>query len=235
MCIIISIQDGSICLSNSVEMMSNLQDVFFIDIISFLTSSIVRDATHLNCGMSLICGLNSSILGHSSLIFLYFFQWEIKQIVGYFFIWFISSSGFDGLLLVMLLTTENSCFESFLQSSFFLVMACHLCCAISLLYMFLSGIGCPVVRLPVLVPCPLLWSYYLLLVSDVFVEPWLFRFIWILDCFSGAILSSAFSSLVLNWWHAWLRESLLSMVGALKLASKASPVILVLSLIVFFI
>ena len=71
MCVIISVQDGSISLSNSVGMMSSLQDLFFIDII-FLTSSIMRGAKHLNYGMSLICGLNSSILVNLSQIFCIF-------------------------------------------------------------------------------------------------------------------------------------------------------------------
>ena len=48
------IQDGSISLSSSVEMMLSLQDLFFIDIISFWTSSIVRGVKHLSVGMSLI-------------------------------------------------------------------------------------------------------------------------------------------------------------------------------------
>ena len=61
-CVIISIWDGSISLSNSVELMSSLQDLFFIDIISFWTSSIVWGAKYLGCGMSLICGCNSSIM-----------------------------------------------------------------------------------------------------------------------------------------------------------------------------
>ena len=137
MCVIISIKDGSISLSSSVEMMSSSQDLFFIDIISFWTSSIMRGEKHFNCGMSLICGLNFSIMVNWSLIFC-IFQWKNLWNHWQFFTYLFSNSGFKGLLLVMLLTTENSCLESLLQSNIFLVIACHLWYTVSWLHMFLS-------------------------------------------------------------------------------------------------
>ena len=56
---VVSIQDGSIALSSSVGMMSSSQDLFFIDIFSFWTSSIVRGEKHFNGGMTL---LNQSLI-----------------------------------------------------------------------------------------------------------------------------------------------------------------------------
>ena len=101
MCVIISIQDGGISLSNSVEMMSSLQDLFFIDIISFWTPSIVRGAEHLNCGMPLICGLNSSKLANSSLdFFLYFSLKNSAKSLAISSSHLFSGNGFDGFVVL---------------------------------------------------------------------------------------------------------------------------------------
>ena len=51
MCVIVSMQDGSISLSRLVGMALSSQDLFFIDMISFWTSSISKGENCFNCGM----------------------------------------------------------------------------------------------------------------------------------------------------------------------------------------
>ena len=68
MCVIVAMQVGSNSLSRLVGMALSSQDLFFIGMISFWTSSILRDENCFNCGMLLTCCLNPSALLSSSLI-----------------------------------------------------------------------------------------------------------------------------------------------------------------------
>ena len=147
-----------------------------------------------------------------------------------------SGSGFICLLLVMLLITENSWLVSLPQSDIFLFIVCCLWYTISQLYLFLSLVyaiqwwGC------------LYFLHALCLDLTVFCWPLMYLLnhscLGLSEClivFSGAFFSSALCSSVLSLWHVWSKESLVSRVGGVKLVSKALAVILVLSLIVFFI
>ena len=102
-------------------------------------------------------------------------------------------------------------------------------------YVPLFGIGFPVVRMSLFIPCPLSWSYYFCWSVMCLLNHGCLGLFEYLIVFSGAVLSNAFSSSVLSWLHASSRESLLSIVGGMKLVSKASAIILDLSLIVFYI
>ena len=118
-------------------MASSLQDLLFIDMISFWTS-ISRGVNWLSCGMLLTWGLNSLALLSSFLIVCIFPMKKSTNSSAISPCDLLSGRGFICLLLVMALTIENSCLESLPQSSIFFIIICCLWYTISQLYMFLS-------------------------------------------------------------------------------------------------
>ena len=99
---------------------SSLQDLFFIDMISFWTSLISRGVNWFSCGMLLTSGFNTLTLLSSSIIVCIFPMKKSAKSLAISPCDLLSGRGFICLLLVMALAIENSCLESLPQSSYFL-------------------------------------------------------------------------------------------------------------------
>ena len=183
-CVIVPIQDGSNSLSKLVGMASSSQDLLFIDMISFWTSSILRGINWFSCGMLLTWGLNTLALLSSSLIVCIFQMKKSAKSLAISPCDLLSVRGLICFLLVTTLTKENSCLESLPQSKIFFIIICCLWYTISQLYMFLSLVyavhwwGClyllHALCLDLTVSCwPLAY----------FLTPWLSRLVWAVYCF----------------------------------------------------
>ena len=183
MCVIVSMQDGSISSSRLVGMASSSQDLFFIDMISFWTSSILRgEIAFIVVCYWLAVWILQCYWVH--VLLFVFFQWRNPQNP-----WLFLHVTFD--LVVGLFVCYWWCcwlqriaawspFHSPIFSWLLFVV-----CGIPLVSCIYFSVWCMPSsnRLSVFAPCPPSWSYCFLLAFDVFVEPWLFGLVWVFDCF----------------------------------------------------
>ena len=217
MCVMVCRQAVMISFNVSVLIWSSLQFLFFLPIISLLTSSCVSGPKLVSFGVFVSSlGWYCEVPVKDCHILVILLEKNSAKPSAISLLVLPGGSGLWVLHPVSLFTILKSCLVSLLLSIICFVIICLLWNFNSLLYRFLSMVYALQWSFP---PCSFVDSIPVcnnsLLFTDILVEP---RFLWpvcIFFLFWGATLSSILFSSSWNWAHACSRLILSSMSGAL--------------------